>query len=76
MCLLLAVLGLHCCVWAFSSCSECGLPVQGLLTLVNSLIAEPGLQGIQASAVVAYGFSCPVAHGIFPDQGFNPCLLY
>ena len=41
--LLLAVLGLHCCARAFSSCSERGLlfvAVRGLLTAVASLVAE------------------------------------
>ena len=28
------------------------------------------------SAVVARGLSCPVACGIFPDQGSNPCPLH
>ena len=44
--LFLAVLYLHCCVWAFSSCSERGLlfvVVRGLLTAVASLVAEHGL---------------------------------
>ena len=44
--LLLAVLGLHCCTRAFSSCSELGLffiAVRGLLTAVASLVAEHGL---------------------------------
>ena len=43
----LAVLGLHCCVWAFSSCDERGLlfvSVRGLLIAVASLVAEHGLQ--------------------------------
>ena len=42
----LAVLGLRCCTWAFSSCSEQGLlfvAVHGLLTAVASLVAEHGL---------------------------------
>ena len=41
--LFLAVLGLHCCTWAFSSCSEPGLyfiAVLGLLIAVASLVAE------------------------------------
>ena len=44
--LFLAALGLRCCVWAFSSCSEWGLlfiAVHGLLTAVASLVAEHGL---------------------------------
>ena len=39
----LAELGLHCCTWAFSSCSEWGLlfvAVRGLLIAVASLVAE------------------------------------
>ena len=39
----LAVLGLGCWVWAFSSCSEQGLlfvAVRGLLTAVVSLVVE------------------------------------
>ena len=42
----MAALGLHCCVRAFSSCSERGLlfvAVRGLLIVVASLIAEHGL---------------------------------
>ena len=27
------------------------------------------------SVVVVHGLSCPVVHGIFPDQGLNPCPL-
>ena len=41
--LFLAVLGLRCCAWAFSSCSELGLlfvAVHGLLVAVASLAAE------------------------------------
>ena len=43
---LLAVLGLRCCVQAFSSCGERGLlfvAVCGLLIAVASLVAEHGL---------------------------------
>ena len=45
--LFLAVLGLRCCAWAFSSCSERGLlfvVVHGLLTVVASLVAEHRLE--------------------------------
>ena len=44
--LLLAVLGLHCCAWAFSSGGERGLlsvVVCRLLIAVASLVAEHGL---------------------------------
>ena len=43
---ILAVLGLHCCVQAFSYCGERGLlfvVVRGLLIAVTSLVAEHGL---------------------------------
>ena len=42
----MAVLGLHCCVQAFSSCGEQGLlfvAVRGLLIVVASLVAGQGL---------------------------------
>ena len=41
--LFLAVLGLHCCAWTFSSCGERGLlfvEEHGLLRVVASLVAE------------------------------------
>ena len=44
--LVLAVLGLRCCLWAFSSCGEWGLlfiAVRWLLIAVASLVAEHGL---------------------------------
>ena len=84
--LFLAVLGLHCCTQAFSSCSEGGLlfiAVRRFLIAVASLVAEHGLQahGLQqlwhaGSVVAAHGLSCSVACGIFPDQGSNPCPLH
>ena len=69
--LFLAALGLRCCSWAFSSCSEWGLlfiEVHRLLIAVASLVVEHGLQvrGLQqlqhaGSAVVAHGLSCTTA---------------
>ena len=44
--LFLAMLGLRCCAWAFSSCGKQGLlfiVVHGLLIAVASLVAEHGL---------------------------------
>lgn len=48
----LAVLGLRFCTQAFSSFGE-----QGLLTATAFLVAERGLQGAPASAVVSHVFS-------------------
>ena len=73
--LLLAVLSLHCCLWAFSNCDKWGLLfIVGcrLLISVASLLMEHGLQG---SVAVAHRLSCPEECGIFPDQGSNPCPL-
>ena len=65
--LVLAALGLRCCVGAFSSCamqaSHCG----GL-----SRYGE-WAPGCMSSAVVAHRLSYPVACRIFPDEGSNPC---
>ena len=48
----------------------------GLLIAETSLVTERGLYGMGTSVVVVHGLSCPVACGIFPDQGSNPCLLH
>ena len=75
---LLAVLGLRCCAWAFSSCGEWGLlfvGMHGFLIAATSLIAEHGL-GTRASVVLVHGLSCSRSCGIFPDQGSNPCPLH
>ena len=63
---------------AFSSCGEWGyslVAVHGLLTAAASLVAKHGLQSTQSSLVVAHGPSCPMARGIFLDQGLNPYPL-
>ena len=62
------MLGLRCC----SSFSL--VVVGGLLIAVASLV-EHSFQGTRASVVGARGISCPVACGIFPDQGSNLCPL-
>ena len=56
--LFLAALGLRCCTWTFSSCSEWGLffvAVHGLLIAVASLVVEHGLYRHAGSVVVARG---------------------
>ena len=45
----LVVLGLHCCVQVFSSCSKQGLLIIGVhepLILVTSLVAQHGFYGV------------------------------
>ena len=58
--LFLAVLGLRCCTWAFSSCGGRGLlfvAVLGLLIVVASLCWGARALGVRASVVVALGLS-------------------
>ena len=72
------VLGLHCYLDFFSSCSE-----QGLLSscgawafiAMASLAAFPRLHST-GSVVVVTRLSCSPACGIFSDQGLNLCLLH
>ena len=87
-----AALGLHCCAWAFSSCSKRGwgllfVVVRGLLIAVASRCRARALgarasvvvaRGLQSagSVVVAHGLSCSMACGIFPDPGSNRCPLH
>ena len=88
----MAVLGLCCCTWAFSSCGEQGTLFScrecGILIMVVFLVFEHGLQGVWPSADVTRGLqntdsvvevqllSVPTACGVFPNQGSNPCLLH
>ena len=56
--LFLAALGLHCCVWAFSSCGEQGLlfvAVRGLLIVVASVCCRARALGTRALVVVECG---------------------
>ena len=83
ICFFLAALGLGCHVQAFSGGCEWRLLfvlVPGLLTAGTSHCRAPA-RGVQASVVVArrlsstgsvvltQELSCPLACGIFPDQG-------
>ena len=72
---ILAVLGLWFCAWAFSSCGEGVYSLvarHGVLTVEASLFAEHGLQGAWASVSGTHGLNCPLAGGIFWDQGIEP----
>ena len=75
----MAALGLCCCAWAFSSCSEWGLLLGcGVRASHCSGFSCCGARalGVRASVVVSYRLSCSAACGIFPDQGLNPCPLH
>ena len=78
--LILAVLGLRCCVQPFSSCGD-----RELATLCCGVRASPcggfsccGARaiGTRTSVAVAHGLSCSMACRIFLDQGSNPCPLH
>ena len=78
--LVLAVLHLPCCMWAFSSCTKQRPLFVGVLGLLShcsgfSCCRVPAL-GMRASVIVMLGLSCSVACGIFPGQGLNPCPLH
>ena len=55
-----------CWVSIASNCAESGV----------ALCCGAAALGHVGSRVVAPGLSCSAAHGIFPDQGSNPCPLH
>ena len=59
--------------WGFSCCRARALGPLASVLVVPGLYAALQSTG---SAIVVDGFSCSVACGIFPDQGWNPCLLH
>ena len=52
------------------------IAVHRLLIVLASLTEGHRLYGAGASAVVTHRCSYPMAHGIFSDQGLNPCPLH
>ena len=84
------MLGLHCCLQAFSNCEDVDsslVMVWELLIVVAFLVVEHGLQWLQHAGFSGLGalelrlsscarLSCSAVCGIFPDQGLNPCLLH
>ena len=73
--LFLTALGLHCCVWAFSSCGEQGpLSRCGVRASYCGGFSGGGAwtQGCTGPVVVTQGLSCSKAWGILPDRGSNP----
>ena len=74
----MAVLGLHFCARAFSSCGKWGplfIAVCRPLIIAACLVAEHRLQTRRLSNC-AHGPSRSAACGILPDQGPNPCPLH
>ena len=77
--LFLAALGLGGCVQAFFGCSEQGLLFSWRTQASHcsgSSCRGAWALGLTGSAVVEYGLSCPLACGIFLDQGLNLCFLH
>ena len=76
----MAVLGLHFCARAFSSCGKRGpffIAVHGPLTIAASLVAEHRLQTRRLSNCGSRASNCcSAACGSFPDQGSNPHPLH
>ena len=71
------VLRLHCCTQGFSSSGELGatlVAVHELLSVVASVVAEPGLQGPRTQDLWLTGLVVPC--GIFLDPGSKPCPLH
>ena len=66
----LAVLGLHCCVWTFSSCSGCSL-----LSVVRAFSCS-GFSCCRAQALSTQAsvYLSSTARGIFLHQRSNPAL--
>ena len=84
------VLGLHCWAWGFPFIAVYGLLIEvvslvmehrlkgiwaSVVQLLGSVVAIPGPQSIGLT-VVGHRLSCSEACGIFPDQGWNPCLVH
>ena len=73
------LLALHWCIWPFSSCSEQGLLSNcGVWASHCSGFYSPRAQALDpwSWVVVVHRLSCPVACGIFLDQGLSPCPLH
>ena len=72
--LLLVVLGLHCCAWASSSCSEGQLifsAVHGLFIVVAPLRCRAQVLGTRASVVAAHGLGSSSLRAL--ERGLSSC---
>ena len=70
-------MGLRFFVQAFSPCGEQGLLSSAVhrLLVAGVLTVGQGLKGAWASVSVAHGLSWVETRGVFPEQGWNLCLL-
>ena len=66
----MAALGLHCCPWAFSSCSGQASHCSGFSS------CRAWALRCASSVAVALELSYPGGCEIFPDHGLNPCPLH
>ena len=77
--LFMAALGLGCCAWAFSICGVRGLlsPCRVWASNYSAFsCCSAWAPGTWASVVAAHRLHCPLAGGISPNQGSNPCPLH
>lgn len=77
--LLMVVLGLHCCMQAFCSCSKPGLlfvAMPELLIAVASFVIKHRLQRMWASVLVLHRLHSSMACGRSQEQGSNPYPLH
>ena len=75
MCLFLAALGLRCCA-GFSLVAVSWGSSLGAVRCGQFSCCRAQALGAQASVVVVLGLSCPIACGIFLNQGSNQCPLH
>ena len=84
MYLFLAVLGLHCCAWAFASCGAreilqllcTGFSLQCLLWFLSTCCRCTGFSGCGARAHSLQLRALELELRIFLDQGSNSCPLH
>ena len=73
----LAVLGVHCFAWVFSSYCDQSLPLESAWAshCGDFPCCRVWALCMRASVVAMCGLNCSSACGILPDQGLNPCPL-
>ena len=71
--LFLPALGLCCDTWALGCGTQASLLVAGHGSRVCGLSSS---QALECGLIVAHGLRCPMACGIFPEQGSNLCPLH